>query len=329
MTTSNSSDETVASTQQKHRRVNAFISNITASLALAEKTKSTTAPLTSSYFSWFNHIFFKPATPPSVDSKLDIEAQKIELVEANIIEHAARRVDLFFYLLVAVYATNVTVSKDSTVEQYGKGSHENGTQACHSSLFPNIKITPPPSQQANSSWWSYFTNVQTKPLRSFSDSYFKKELNSTVELPGIVNNFDGHLEGRSKQTIYTQECLNIVNRVAKAEIDPKEGMNAFLKIMQAFFMHIEYDYLKKKNKLANHAAFSKVWEYEKRGTFLAAYKDTTTIDDHYMELMLRLTRMEKVKMKLSSYFAKQFYLRMQDEIYQDSATNNAKPTPGK
>lgn len=205
--------------------------------------------------------------------------QEIQLLEHQIKEHAARRVDLFFYLLLAVYNTHVTIDKDSTTKQHGRGSKENGTHACHCSLFPGIKLTPPPA-----GWTSFFSSAP--PV--LTGTYFEEALNMTVELPSIVNAFDGHLEGRYEPTRYVENCLDILNSASKGEIDPIQAMNRFFRAMNSFFLRYEKNHIKK-GKSDTRLTDVKVWEYEKEGTFQGANAETMTINDDYLYLMLRLT----------------------------------------
>lgn len=340
---SNSPTETE---QKKHRLINNFSANRTASLALGKDAKKKNANTAYSFASIINaltSIAFKPVATivnhanetdvktqmESLESQVknvsdpdDILLQKVTLVEDNIVEHAARRVDLFFYLLIAVYGTHATVTKDETVKQHGRGAAKRGTQACHSSLFPSLKFIYENAPAAKSfSLWSLLTTETVTPQRDLSGTHLAEAMNMTVELPAIVNAFDGHLEGRSQPTVYTQECLATLNRVAKAEIDPIAGMNEFFKIMNAFFSHIEYEFLKKPGKVDSPNAFRKVWEYEKAGTFQAACKDTLIMDDHYLTLMLRLSTFEIAQSKLYAGSMTRFYKRIQDEIYSSKPVN--------
>lgn len=243
-----------------------------------------------------------------------ILAQKVDLVGDQIKEHAARRVDLFFYLLVAVYGKQVKIAKDHTGKQHGKGSKKFGTQACHSSLFPAVKLASLPRGCG-------LTPSVTE--LEITGTHFDDSLNSTVELPHIVNVFDHHLEWievakyKCKPTSHVLECLEILNQCASGKIDPVEGMNQFLKVMQHFFQLFEVEHLNKQK--APHQAMQLVFEYEKEGTFQVANKDMT-INFDYIYMMLRL-KPEIIKKAqwvptnyLQNYFLKDAFVNIQEEI---------------
>lgn len=239
----------------------------------------------------------------------DINLEQVELVAAEIIEHASRRVDLFFLLLVAVYEKDVIVSKGDTLKQHGSGSDGAGTQACHSSLLPNIKMELKPKPP---SWFS-----STPICPSLAGTHAEGALNMTVELPSIVNDFDGHLEGRSNKknpTKFLWSFLEIVNYVSGATYDPQRGMNQFLKIMSQFFLHFEENYINK-NKAKYPKTMKKILELEKEGTYSGISNDKQTINDEYLYSQLRLTRSEifMIKMPFKSFY--NYYKRNQNEIY--------------
>lgn len=204
--------------------------------------------------------------------KLDLA--KVELVEAEIIEHAARRVDLFFYLLIAVKGSRMLISSHDTVKQNGKGSKKSGTQACHSSFFPNLLLQP-------TNTWSWMLPTQ------LANTFFAETLNITTELPRIVNKFDCILEGGSKGSPCLATCVALLNRVSKDEIDIKQAMHEFFEAMHQFFTQYERDYLTENPQIK--LAKRRVWECEKIGTFIAANQDRT-LRNEYLYLMLHLSK---------------------------------------
>lgn len=217
--------------------------------------------------------------------------QQVELSKDLIQEHAARRVDLFFYLLVAVYKEQFNLIKENTVKQHGQGSIKKGTHACHSSLFPNTNLSP-----------------------LFFKTHFYESLNSTVELPKIVNDFDGCIEGKRMPSPWIIECQSILNAVSRADIDPRHGMTRFFKVMDNFFRHY---YQHKKNI----SLFKmKIYECEKKGTFLAAHPDMTLRED-YLYLMLRLNQSEIDLVNKDPDVLSEYYFRIQQEIF-----NNETPS---
>ncbi len=72
----------------------------------------------------------------------ELYCQKIGLVEELVREHAARRVDLFFYLMIAIYKKRLYFDlngRKGTDKQHGSGQDVRGTAGCHSSLITNVK----------------------------------------------------------------------------------------------------------------------------------------------------------------------------------------------
>lgn len=241
--------------------------------------------------------------------------KQVDLLKTEIEEHAARRVDLFLLLLLAVYKKNVILSKGETVKQHGKGSSTYGTQACHSSLLPNINIETP--RASRFSFWSgaapfVITGTQLEEI-----------LNMTVELPHIVNVFDGYIEGGSRLSEYTKASLNIANRVSRGEIDPRAGINEFLNVMDIFFIHFEKAYITSDKDKAD-AAMQLVWKHEKKGTFKATEGNTLMVSDAYFYAALELKPDEVAKLSYRSwYYLPYFYERVQNEIL------TSKPVEGK
>jgi hypothetical protein len=255
--------------------------------------------------------------------------EQVDVIEFLIKEHASRRVDLFFYLLVAVYNQKTAVTKDSTDKQHGSGSKISGTEACHSSLFPNVKFT-------RQGMWTYLQGDL-----SLKGTHFENTLNMTVELPRIVNQFDCVLEGnfvvaaaRFFPSVYSKNSLAILNKVASGEIDPKAGMDEFLNNLKDFFNQVERDYLALKQAPENtdendlfkySAAFKKVWKLQKEGTFAACKENTltTSIKDEYIYMMLRA---DPLKANLMPGYLSYCYNYMQSEIFNTMA-ESAAPAP--
>lgn len=230
----------------------------------------------------------------------ELSLQKVELVKNEIIEHAARRVDLFFYLLTAVHGKYALISRASTNKQHGQGSGKAGTHACHSSFFPNIKLVKAPSNLSLYLTEKLPTFISQKllPLIDEKDApvlagtHFEESLNMTAELPSVVNVFDGIMERifmpdkptQYQPTKYYLECLEILNKASRNQIDLRQGMNDFFKVMNSFFNDfdtkiIKYDSIKLPKTM------KKISEYEKIGTFKAANDDTHTIKEKYISLM--------------------------------------------
>lgn len=289
-----------------------FSANITASIALPETIKQSKTTSTNRVLTVLVSV---PAKMEALENKCqsitdlskldDLILEKLKLVEDSIKEHAARRVDLFFCLLVAVYEKNVIVSKDATVKQHGTGSKTRGTQACHSSLFPNVKML------AAGSLWTQLKSI-IKP--SFlSGTHLEETLNMTIELPNAVNGFDGRLEGRYQPTKYTKAAIAILNRVSMGELNPKQGMDLFLKTLDQFFSDFEKNVLDK-HKCESPKSSRFIWQCQKAGSFGAANKNAMTMSDDYFYLMLRLKPSEIRNVKANPALFKSHYKNLQNEI---------------
>lgn len=203
--------------------------------------------------------------------------EQINLAPELVKEHAVRRVDLFFYLLIAVYKKQLffdVKSKKGTSKQHGKGSSKRGTAGCHSSLVTSVKSAiqideaENASQQTllsqviaffeestvtDTSFYEAYVNAMEEPENVVEEDDTDEEdgfltgthliemLNEVVELPDIVNKLDCGIEtGGNKIT--TKACLGIVNLVSKGEINPIVGMLHFSRVMHLCFEALKYNY---------------------------------------------------------------------------------------
>lgn len=308
-----------------HRKRTTFKANNTASLALPDKINIQSskcsidkteavklAAFSESIVERMRQLHLKQLAATSVSEISNIVLEKVELVAPLIKEHASRRVDLFFYLLVALFGTNVMIEKSNTIKQHGGGNNSLGTQACHSSLFPNLKIEP-------YSQWSFFTS--SKPF-SLEGTYFAEALNMTVELPQIVNVFDGMLEGKKKETSYVTDLVKILNAVAMKSLTPLQGMQKFFQIMTRFFDDFETKHTAK-TELVNLPGLKKIWEYEKNGTFLGKANYDLTINEGYLFSLLRVFINDKNFIK-NTNFLEQRYKLIQNEVLESKPLSKRK-----
>ena len=145
----------------------------------------------------------------------------LEISKKNVIEHANRRVDLFFYTLIAYYNTHVVPTLGHTTLQHGRGRNIKNlahiTEACHSSLMPAL-LDQTIYQD---------TKSKAKQRSLLSGTHLMDSLNATVELPPFVNDLDDVIENSCRQ-----KCLEILQDVSIGRINPVEGLNKFLNIMQ-------------------------------------------------------------------------------------------------
>ena len=224
--------------------------------------------------------------------------EKIDLQKDLIIEHARRRVELMFLLMITIYKQDVSVTRGPTNRQHGSGSKDEGTNGCHSSLLPNpvFKKNESSSNYSVSSLLGtvsgfMFSKPQAAKSQSSDDDllkfrYLRDALNATVELDRLVNDFDCKMEGTWQQSPCVKTTLQILNSVSKGKINPIEGMNKYGKVQASFFnsifykhqVEINYSDLLDDDEAASeeyypHAdvlypmAFRQVCRYEYMGTF--------------------------------------------------------------
>lgn len=210
---------------------------------------------------------------------------QINLVEFEIIEHAQRRVDLYFYLCVAVYQQYAGIEKKSTNKQHGSGTNAHGTNGCHDSLFPHIKLRFPKS--TGNVLWSLVANQP-----SIRGTHFEDANNMTSELPKIVNDFDCYMElatpgQQSRPSKYVSKLLDDLAEVSQGRITPIDAMNRFLKIMQEFFNDFEEKHLKG-GTFDFTEAMRRVWELQYMGTLRAKSDESNAVDHFYLCTLLRV-----------------------------------------
>src|SRR3990167_6720898 len=195
---------------------------------------------------------------------------------ALIKEHAIRRTDLFFCQLVSIHNLSEKYQGHVTIKKQPGKTAKNLT-------------------------------------RQYIRTHFYQQLNSTVELPRIVNSFDCQLEGRVKTSFLVVSCLNILNRAANNEIDPRVGMHLFNQCMQQFFSSLQSRYLAARHAKDKAAAKLAILSYQQQGTFAGAKE--LTIADEYASLLLRLTPEEKLRLQQGDLELAPHYRQIQDEIW--------------
>lgn len=246
-------------------------------------------------------------------SKFNNEIALLTLCENYIVEHANRRVDMFFYTLIAYYQTMLTPVEGHTNFQYGIGQPigTSGTQACHSSFTPSLVDET----------IFYNEGEQIKYKSLISRTHFAQSLNATVELPSIVNAFDDILE-----SICRPKCLDILREVSCAHIDPIRGLCDFLSMMNTILEDFKRQALSKNytaltypNLNMHRYIHPKLINFVIKGTVEASYDpQSNTVNDQYLQMQLRLTPEEKrrweqnIKIRKRIYFDK--IMEIQNEI---------------
>ena len=236
-------------------------------------------------------------------SKLNDEKALLSMCENYIIEHASRRVDLFFYTLIAYYKTSILPVEGRTNFQYGIGQSvgTSGTQACHSSFTPSLLDK------------TIFENEgdQVKYKSLLSRTHFSQSLNATVELPAFVNAFDDILE-----IICRPMCLAILRDVSLAKINPIHGLVSFLTMMDTLLQNFKQQALSEKytaltypNLHAHRYVNPKLIDLVIEGTLDTSYDNKShTVNDCYLQLLLRMTSQEKKLCEQNSKNKKKIYL---------------------
>ncbi|CEG58887.1 hypothetical protein [Legionella fallonii] len=239
----------------------------------------------------------------------------------NVIEHSNRRVDLFFYTLVAYYKTMFIPVRGHTHLQHGRGRHvcddKCVTEACHSSFTPAVVDKT-----------IYQNSRFSKKRRSLlCGTHLLESLNSTVELPSVANDLDDVLE-----KIYGDRCLQILREVSLGRSSPIDGLNQFLKEIQEVLIDIQQQIATNKySSLLSHSLVGKREDHSNlielvlRGTLRTTLsKKTQKASDEYIQLLLRLTPQEKESCNKDEGSKEALYLEkiitMQEEILQ--AQNN-------
>jgi len=259
--------------------------------------------------------------------------EKIRLIPELIREHARRRVDCFLYLCIAVYNKQVIISKGQTLYQHGTGSNITGTAACHSSLIPNPVVEPlvaasesAPSKLLNAAYWvaSVFKKADpaapVAPAFQLAGTYLDDLLNMTVELPTVVNDFDGQMEGKWEQSIDVFTAISILNRVAKGELKPVDAVTEFLKYQKEFFTEMDRRYFRKEITYSNSRmilypkAAKLVWQYEMEGTFECFNEKYQVVDPNYIHIKLHLPAL--TKMETANYYLNPFNSTIETRILQ-------------
>jgi hypothetical protein len=215
------------------------------------------------------------------------EPALLSLAQSNIIEHANRRVDLFFYTLIAYYHTNALPAEGHTTLQHGRGrtlrDNTNVTQGCHSSIIPSFLDQ------------SIYKKGKKRTKSLLSTTHFLENLNSTVELPHFVNAFDDFLEA-----ICRTRCMEI-RKVSLGKLNPIEGLEQFLIMMSNTLQEFKkqaasttYSSLKYPSVVTHPYVQPKLIDLVIKGTLGTTFStETCTANEEYVQLMLRMTPKEK------------------------------------
>ena len=251
----------------------------------------------------------------------DNQSKLLKLSKHNLLEHSHRRVDLFFYTLIAYYNTKIIPVRGHTSLQHGRGRHVGDdtsiTEACHSSFTPSLVDN------------TIYQNSHSKKKRKglLCGTHLMDNLNATVELPSFVNDLDDVLE-----KMCGNKCFAILREVSLGTINPIEGLNQFLKEIQRVLINIRQQ-IETNNcsNLIRHSLIGKKEDNIKlinlvlRGTLRTTFSEQTQcVIDEYIQMLLRMSEQEKELLKKNGECNEALYLNkiieMQDEILQTKNT---------
>lgn len=161
----------------------------------------------------------------------DNQVRLVEMTKENIKEHFIRRIELFFYTLVAYYGTRVTVALDRFPMQHGEGRNGKDrtqlTDGCHSSFFPKLVDEH-----------SFCSGLAGESI--LGGTHFAESISAVVELPKVINYIDiNFFDGQNidKLSPLRARALKILNEVSGAanpsEVpkDPIMGLSELLREM--------------------------------------------------------------------------------------------------
>lgn len=264
---------------------------------------------------------------------LDVEDIKLQSLANNpnalfgisktgIAYHAARRIDLFFYTLIAYHNTGLLPLKGHTYIQHGKGRstpEHNITQACHSSLFGAF------TDETGAAYPLH--NNEKSPKSILTNTHFLSSLNATVELPGYVNQLDNVIENSSRE-----KAITILQEVARGLYDPIEGLNKFFQLLKTILHDIKKALRKKEvpqelQKIAElpPAIKNELMALVEKGSFLLKWDENTLqVENDYIELLLRVPHDEKQLCDKSEFYRHKCHdlsmIRLQKEILGDNVS---------
>ncbi|WP_298627894.1 hypothetical protein [uncultured Legionella sp.] len=214
----------------------------------------------------------------------------LDMAKSNIIEHANRRVDLFFYTLIAYYKTSIYPTTGHTDLQHGRGctvgDNLNLTQACHSSFTPSLVDSTILGNDGR--------EVKHKSL--LSGTHLMDNLNATVELPSFVNQLDDVLESACRE-----KCIGLLREVSQGTINPVEGLSKFLNMMKGVLEDLKLQASRRGNSSLNrHSQFGgkpinpKLIDLVYAGTLNTTFSSIhNAVSDEYVQMLLMLTPAEK------------------------------------
>ncbi|RUR09877.1 hypothetical protein [Legionella sp. km772] len=259
----------------------------------------------------FTSALSSPYSTEELSEKHKSLSALLAMSEKYIVEHANRRVDLFFYTLVAYYRTNIIPIEGHTSLQHGRGrtldDDTNLTQACHSSFTPALLDQ------------TIYKKTGRRSL--LSGTHLLESLNSTVELPPFVNAFDDILE-----SICRPQCIKILQKVAVGELNPIQGLHHFLTMMNSLLSDFERQAAAKTYSGLSHSFFSSSSPYVSpklialvsKGTLNSTFiEGTSTVNEDYVQLLLRMDPEEKAVCRKNAKEKEKLYAKKFAELQEE------------
>lgn len=203
------------------------------------------------------------------------ELQSIEDLHDRVHDHAYRRMQIFYYQCVIYYKENCQISLGHTDLQHGS-SNCPSCSAAHSSILPSLidnflntfkasilmegltlrninklKCLGVKEERIHFFKASNNTPMMVDLLLSeideeivkhliTSDCSFYDIMNSTVELPIEVNEYDTMIERALRP-----KAVDLLNEVSRGVLHPYEALNRFEELLQSFFKSSEQEMIDK------------------------------------------------------------------------------------
>lgn len=254
---------------------------------------------------------------------------QVESVADRVREHAARRVDYAFYTAIAYYRSGLRITIADTSNQFGRGY-----QTDHKQAKAKISKSTLWTEGAHSPLVSTFVDstVETGGVLQqslLSRTHFHKTLNGVVEVPNVVNDLDGVLEGKiASPSKHRKQYLALLNEVSQGVKTPIEFLQSFLMSMKSFFIEVKKSNFVREDKIHSpQKARALAIQYEEEGTFQNIYIESKDEDgkpyhwlnDDYIVMLLKLTPSEYYKKqhdpKAFAELMNSAYQKIQREIF--------------
>ena len=195
-------------------------------------------------------------------AKLDITAQVLYL-EHFIVEHAERRLDAFFALLLAYDGSGMKLEVTGPLDQKAHGNKALRLEAAHDSIIAGITDIDIEGDSPMK-----LRSGKKVPGRTCSKlDLYSSVLSATIELPACVNDFDNMLEGKiGSPSLLRKEAMAILNQVSQGRYSPIEGMRLFLIQFHQTLLALQKSYIKELTAYSPSAARELIWNYTYKGS---------------------------------------------------------------